>query len=162
MKTVFFASFLVFSVMLVTCSSKKAQQRISDYEGILTAQQKYKLDSLYQNHETKTTNQIALITTPGYGEDSGIESYSLHTANRLCIGRKDINNGLLIVVSSSHHQVRISTGLGTEKILTNSYAKKIIDSIMIPKFKIYDYCQGIWDGSKAIIEFLERPENKIR
>ena len=144
------------------CSSKKDQQRIYDYEGILTARQIQSLDSLYQDHETKTTNQFCLITTPNYGQDTSIDSYALHTFSRLGIGRKEINNGVLIVLSQANHRVRISTGLGTEKVLTDSYAKKIIDSIMIPEFKNNNYYEGIWQGSKAITTFLERSENKIK
>ena len=152
----------IFSALINQCTSKNVQQRIYDYEVIFTAQQIHNLDSLYQDHEKKTTNQFALITTPNYGQDTSIESYALHIFNRLGIGRKDINNGVLIVLSKSNRQVRISTGFGTEKVLTNLYAKGIIDSIMIPEFKNDRYYEGILRGSKAIISFLERPENRIK
>ena len=152
----------IFSALINQCTSKNVQQRIYDYEVIFTAQQIHNLDSLYQDHEKKTTNQFALITTPNYGQDTSIESYALHIFNRLGIGRKDINNGVLIVLSKSNRQVRISTGFGTEKVLTNLYAQGIIDSIMIPEFKNDRYYEGILRGSKAIISFLERPENRIK
>ena len=56
----------------------------------------------------------------------------------------------------------ISTGYGTEKMLKDEIAKKIIDSLMIPNFKQAKTFEGLWEGSKAIITFLEKPENKIK
>ena len=41
-------------------------------------------------------------------------------------------------------------------------AKKIIDSLMIPHFKQGEAFEGLWEGSRAIVEFLEKPENIIR
>jgi uncharacterized membrane protein YgcG len=46
---------------------------------------------------------------------------------------------------------------GTEKVLTDSIAQNIIDSIMIPKFKEQKYFEGLWNGSLAITSFLEKP-----
>ena len=141
---------------------KQPTQRVFDYESVLDSTQIKKLTELYINHEKKTTNQIALITTSSFGKDSTIEDYALARFNQMGIGRKDINNGLLIVYSGAHRQIRIATGLGTEKVLTNSIAQHIIDSVMIPRFANNETFPGIWNGSKAIIEFLERPENKIK
>lgn len=162
MKAWSFALFLALSVLCINCSQKNTQQRIYDYEGLFTTLQKHDLDSLYADHETKTTNQFALISTPDFGEDSSIEMYAQHAFERLGVGQKEVNNGILIVISRSKRRVRIATGSGTEKILTDPMVKKIIDSTMIPRFKEDQYYEGIWSGSKAITTFLEMPENKIK
>ena len=47
-------------------------------------------------------------------------------------------------------------------LTTNSLAKVIIDSVMIPQFKKQKYYEGLWDGSVTITRFLEKPENKIK
>jgi len=145
-----------------TQDSKQPPQRVYDYESVLDSAQIKQLTELYISHEKKTTNQIALITTSSFGKDSTIEDYALARFNQMGIGRKDINNGVLIVYSGAHRQIRIATGLGTEKILTNDIAQHIIDSIMLPRFANNEIFPGIWNGSKAITEFLERPENKIK
>lgn len=59
-------------------------------------------------------------------------------------------------------ETRISIGYGTEKILQDEIAKDILDSLMIPKFKQDPYFEGIYAGTKAVVDFLEKPENKIK
>jgi uncharacterized protein len=78
------------------------------------------------------------------------------------IGRRDVNNGVLIVFSAQMKKVRIETGYGAERVLTDSIAKKIVDSLMIPQFKQQKYFDGLWNGSVAITSFLEKTENKIK
>jgi len=145
------------------CYSTQTQKKfVIDQVGILDSLQTEKLNRLYIDHERKTTNQIVLLTADSFYPDSTIEDYALHRFNQLGIGQKKINNGVLIVFSAKKRQVRIATGLGTEKVLTNTIAAKIIDSIMLPQFKQQKYFEGLWKGSIDIIHFLEKPENKIR
>ena len=68
------------------------------------------------------------------------------------VGQKDIDNGLLIVFSKPLRKVAISTGYGTEKVLTDSICKQIIESVMIPNFKNGDYFKGIDNGVDTLIE----------
>ena len=134
---------------------------VFDTEHDLDTAQKRALDDLYYEHRKRTTNEIALITTASFYPDSNIRMYSMHKLRELGVGRKDINNGLIIVYSRVNRQVRIATGYGTEKVLKDEIAKRIIDSLMIPAFKDDRIYQGLWSGSKAIVDFLDRPENRI-
>jgi uncharacterized protein len=81
--------------------------------------------------------------------------------NELGLGQRNINNGLIIVFSKTKKEVRIGTGKGTEKVLTNKIAQHIIDSVMLPVFKRDSIYKALWLGSKAIVEFLEIRANKI-
>lgn len=152
--------FIIFS-----CTSgitKKKSIWVLDNESDLTKDQILKLDSLYKDHERKTSNEIALVTTADYGKDSTILFYAVHLGRAYGVGKKDKNNGVVIVFSSTKHEAMISTGYGTEKVLKDEIAKEIMDSIMIPQFKINNNFKRLWNGSIAIIKFLERPENKIK
>ena len=62
-----------------------------------------------------------------------------------------VNNGLVIVVSKNLKQTAISTGFGTEKILTDLICKKVIDSVMIPEFKKDEFSTGIKKGLAELI-----------
>jgi uncharacterized protein len=141
---------------------QKNYSRVMDSEHDLDSMQVRSFDSLYQDHENHTTNQIALITTATYYPDSNISSYSTNKLNELGLGRRDINNGLIIVYSKANREVRIGTGFGTEKVLTNKIAQRIIDSIMVPEFKKDSIYEGLWLGSKAIVDFLEIRTNRIK
>ena len=153
-------SFLCFFIF--SCNSNKKGIWVRDSEHDLTPDQIAQLDSLYKSHEKKTTNEIALVTTPDYGKDSTILFFAVNFLRYYGVGRKDINNGVVIVFRIKKHETFIATGYGTEKVLKDEIAKRIIDSLMIPNFKEAKYFEGIWEGSKAITEFLEKPENKIK
>jgi uncharacterized protein len=151
---------ICFYLFVVNCSY--AQKRwVYDNESVLTQLQINKLDSLFDVHEKKTTNEIVLVTTKDFGTDTSIRFYSVNLYRNLGVGKKDKNNGVLIVYSGEKRQTRITTGYGTELVLTDGKAQKIIGESMIPHFKKGNTFEGLWEGSKAIVTFLERPENKI-
>lgn len=135
---------------------------VLDYEHDLDSLQIMKLDSLYADHQEFTTNEIALVTTATYSPDSNILFYSVDKLRELGLGRQDVNNGLIIVFSKAHHEVRIGTGYGTEKVLKDGIAKRIIDSLMLPVFRKDSIFEGLWLGSKAIVDFLEIRKNQIK
>ena len=143
------------------CTTNKMKSWIFDYENDLTQNQRNMLDSLYIAHEKKTTNEIALVTTSNYGSDTNILFFAVNFGREHGVGKKSKNNGVVIAYSEANRKVMISTGLGTEKVLKDEIAKRIIDSIMIPHFKQGEIFNGLWKGSKAIVDFLERSENKI-
>lgn len=145
----------------LSCKDNKRSSAIFDFAGELTPEQKFRLDSVYASHEKNTTNEIALVTTHDYSPDTSILFYSVSMGRKLGIGKKEKDNGVLIVFNNQMKQTMIATGYGTEKVLTDQVAKTIIDSIMIPNFKKGKNFEGLWEGSLAIVEFLERPENKI-
>lgn len=157
----FFISFLVIISCSSTTEKKKIETFVFDNEKILTVEQSKQLDSLYREHEKRTTNEIVLVTTSEYGEYDNNVDYSVKFGDTHRIGKKDYDNGVVIVFSKAKRQTRISTGYGTEEVLKDEIAMKIIDSLMIPKFKENLYFEGLRDGSIAIVNFLDKPENKI-
>jgi uncharacterized membrane protein YgcG len=81
------------------CREPKTHSHVMDTGHDLDSMQIRALDSLYEDHEDYTTNEIALITTTTYYPDSNISTYSTNKLNELGLGRRDINNGLIIVFS---------------------------------------------------------------
>ena len=156
---------LISVLLFFSCSvttENKTKTFVFDNEKILTAEQINELDALYRAHEKRTSNEIVLVTTPDYGEFTNNVDYSVDFGNKLKIGKTGYDNGVVIVLSKAKKETRISTGYGTEEVLNDEIALKIIDSLMIPKFKANMYFEGLRDGSMAIVNFLDKPENKIK
>ncbi|MFI5407173.1 MAG: TPM domain-containing protein, partial [Nitrososphaerales archaeon] len=105
---------IAFTIVLIACKVKAASNRnwVYDYESVLDSSQRERLANLYIGHERKTTNEIVLITTPTYENDTSILFYSVNKFRQLGIGKKNINNGVLIVYSGANRQVRITNGYG--------------------------------------------------
>src|SRR5689334_12013386 len=95
----------------------KAERYVNDFDDILTTDQENTLNTVCSDYDKKTTNQIVVATFKSMEPYENIETFGTALYNEWGIGTKEKNNGLLIVVFKENHKVRISTGLGTEKIL---------------------------------------------
>lgn len=128
---------------------------INDFENILTDQEESELTSIIKEHESQTTDQIAIVTLTSLEPYNNIDDYSLKLANYWGVGQKGKNNGVLIALGKGLRKIRIQNGLGIENKLTDSETKKIIGEIMIPEFKNDNYYKGLKLGIEAIIEELK-------
>lgn len=153
MKKYFLISIFLF-VVVFSCKEKKAvidssQLRptsfVIDDSRVFTKSQINALNVKLRAYEEKTTNELVIITKDSI-IGNNITSYSIKLGDSLGIGKKDKNNGLLILLVKPERSVRISTAIGTEKILTDSICRAIIGSKMIPHFKNGYYYQGIDEG----------------
>ncbi len=148
------------SVLWLVPSSHQKISPIFDYEEVLTKKEERKLKKLYKKHEAKTSNQIALVTSADLDGYEDIQEYATDFGNKHGVGVAEKDNGIVIAYSGVQKKVGIATGLQMENILTDTVAKVIIDTAMIPHFKQGHTYDGLMAGSKAIIKFLER--QKIR
>ena len=161
----FFLLFILASGFILPGCSQAPEHKnvwVSDNEHVLSQQQLTSLDSLYKAHEKITGNEIGLVTTADYGTDTSIMMFAVNFGRKAGIGKKERDNGVIIVFSQAKREVNIATGYGTEKVLTDEIAKKIIDSVMTPRFREAKIFEGLWNGSKAIVSFLELPGNSIK
>jgi uncharacterized protein len=124
----------------------------SDYEHIFTSDQISELDSIISKFEKETTNEIAIVTIDSsWTTKERFDSLVLTIANDWGVGKKGINNGLVIGISTGLRKIRISNGYGIEAKLTDAETKKIIDDIILPEFKKGNYFIGTKNGLLALM-----------
>ena len=78
------------------------------------------------------------------------------------VGKKETDNGVVIAFSRAKRSVFIAIGRGIENVMPDKECQRIVDTEMLPRFQKEDYFGGLLAGSRAVVEFLERPENRIR
>lgn len=125
---------------------------IEDKENLFTSQQITVLDKIISDFEKATSNQIAIVTNESIGDFSNIKEYSLSIGNKLGIGAKDKNNGLLFVISKKRREIFIATGIGTEKIINNRVCQEIISETIVPYFKKNEFFLGVKAGIEESIK----------
>lgn len=151
-------------LLLFAFSPKKEghpERFIFDNEDALTPEEEHRLDTLFRGHELRTTNEIVLVTTPSYEGQSDLHSYAATFGEIIGVGKKKKNNGVVIAFSKQLSEVFIATGVGTERVMADTRCERYIDSLMIPLFKEKMYFDGLWAGSTAVVNHLERPENRM-
>ncbi|NMA53030.1 MAG: TPM domain-containing protein, partial [Peptococcaceae bacterium] len=99
----------------------------------------------------QTKAQVVVVTTNTL-DGASPEEYALAILRGWGIGDKNLNNGLLILVSPAERVSRIEVGYGLEGALNDAKTGQIQDIYMIPYFSNNDFNQGILNGFSAIVQ----------
>lgn len=130
------------------------QGRITDLTGTLSAQQKSELESRIAAFESRRGSQIAVLLLPTTKPEE-IEQYSIRVAEVWKIGRKKVDDGLILVVAKDDRRLRIEVGYGLEGAIPDSVAKRVIDEKITPRFRDGDFYGGVRDGVDQLIKLAE-------
>lgn len=128
--------------------------RVTDQTATLTAEQKAALEQTLQMFEAKKGSQLAVLIVPSSGSDT-IEQYALRAAEQWKLGRKNVDDGALLVVAKNDRTLRIEVGYGLEGALNDATSKRIISEIMLPRFKQGDFYGGMTAGVDQIIRVID-------
>ncbi|MDE2183269.1 MAG: TPM domain-containing protein [Alphaproteobacteria bacterium] len=127
--------------------------RVVDDAGILSDQTKQELNQLLHQHEQQTGNQVVVATLKSL-QGTDIETYGYQLGRAWGLGKKGKDNGVLITISPSTHDVRIDVGYGLEGTLTDAQSALIIQNVMLPYFKKGDYDSGVLAGTVDTLKAL--------
>jgi uncharacterized protein len=109
------------------------------------------LKTPWLTYERETTHQVVVLTVKSLGGES-IESVSLRVTNVWALGRKGLDNGVLVTLAPAEHQVRIKLGTGMNRYVSNAAAKAIIEETMLPTFRAGDIRRGLRRGVERLLE----------
>lgn len=126
---------------------------VIDEARILSASDKQAIETKLRSLNDRGLAQAAVVIVPTTnGED--IFDYSMKVADRWKLGKKDTDQGLLMVVAVNDRKMYILTGYGLEGTIPDAVAKRIISDDITPRFKQGDYAGGITAGINRIEERL--------
>jgi len=157
----FLAALLVFAALAVLSGAARADvpvpvlnARVTDLTGTLNAQQKSDLESRIAAYEARRGSQIAVLLLPTTKPEE-IEQYSIRVADAWKIGRKGVDDGLILIVAKDDRRVRIEIGYGLEGAIPDSVARRVIDERITPRFREGDFYGGVRDGVDQLIKLAE-------
>ena len=125
--------------------------RVVDTVNLLLPADQERLSKLSQAYEQETGHQIAVLIIPTLAGEP-IESFCLRTTKAWRLGRKGIDDGILVCLAMKERQVRIELGIGMNRYISNAEAKEIIDAEMTPLFSKGDIAGGLERGLKRLME----------
>jgi len=128
--------------------------RVVDNAELISPAARERISTALKAHEAKTTNQVAVLTIPTLGEEN-IEQYAIKVFETWKLGRKDKDNGVLLIVVPKERKIRIEVGRGLEGTLPDVNASRIIRNVIAPSFKANQFDKGVEDGVAAIVSQLE-------
>ncbi len=115
---------------------------------------KSELESRIAAFEARRGSQIAVLLLPTTKPEE-IEQYAIRVAEAWKIGRRKIDDGLILVVAKDDRRLRIEVGYGLEGAIPDSIAKRVIDERITPRFREGDFYGGVRDGVDQLIRLAE-------
>jgi uncharacterized protein len=128
--------------------------RVTDQTATLTDEQKSTLEQTLRSFEERKGSQVAVLIVPSTNPET-IEQYALRVAERWKPGRKNVDDGALLVVAKDDRTLRIEVGYGLEGALTDAASKRIISEIIVPMFRQGDFYGGITAGVDRILRVID-------
>lgn len=98
--------------------------------------------------------QIAvLIVATTAPED--IESFGIRIAEQWKIGRKGVDDGLIVIIAKNDRAMRLEVGYGLEGVIPDAVANRLINEYFIPRFREGDWAGGLMAGFDRIAQLIE-------
>jgi uncharacterized protein len=134
------------------------KMRVTDRIGMLTPAQRNTLENVLKEYESRSGSQIAILLIGSTAPES-IEQYSIRVADEWKLGRKGVDDGVLLIVARDNppalRRLRIEAFRGVQGSLTDVQAKRIIEDVIAPHFRQNDFYGGLTAAVSGIISLLE-------
>lgn len=127
--------------------------RVIDATATLDAAQRQALENKLQAFEAGKGSQIVVLIVPTTAPED-IVDYTQRVGDLWKIGRKDIGDGVLIVVAKNDRAVRIATAKTLEGAIPDLAARQVIDRAITPRFREGDFAGGLSAGVDMITALI--------
>ncbi|WP_312438753.1 TPM domain-containing protein [Janthinobacterium sp.] len=136
-----------------TLSVPALQSHVNDYAGVLAARGPA-IDATLKAFETQTGHQVFVLTVAHLPADTSIEAYAVAVFEQWQPGRKDKDDGALLVIATGDKKMRIETGYGLEDRLTDLASARIVREVITPRFRQGDTEGGVAAGVDAMLAVI--------
>ena len=138
--------------------------RVTDLTATLSADQRSRLEEKLAAFERQKGAQVAVLIVPTVKPET-IPEYALRVVESWKLGRKGVDDGVLLLIAKEDRKLRIEVGYGLEGALNDATAKRIISETISPRFKQGDFYGGIESGLETMLkviggESLPEPEQQ--
>jgi uncharacterized protein len=123
---------------------------VSDEANLLSPSTKLTLESIITQWNMATKHQMGIVTLKSL-DGLSIDEAAVKRFESMGIGRKDIHDGLLLMVAPNDRKLRIEVGYGLEGTLPDGLAGEIRDRYIVPFFKAGKFEEGILAGTLALV-----------
>ena len=126
--------------------------RVIDQTGTLTPAQVQALTAKLESIERQRGSQLVVLMVAST-QPEDIAAYAQRVGDAWKIGRRDVGDGLLIVVAKNDRKVRIEVAKALEGAVPDLAAKQIINDRITPAFRAGDFAGGL---NAAVDRLAER------
>ena len=127
---------------------------VVDTTGTLDAATRQQLEQQALALQQRKGSQLQVLMIPST-QPEDIEAYALRAFESFKLGRKGVDDGVLLVVAKDDRKVRIEVGYGLEGAIPDIAAGRVIQEYMVPKFRQGDYAGGVVDATSQLVRLVD-------
>lgn len=124
--------------------------RVIDRTGTLDAAQRQALEDKLARFEREHGTQIVVLLLPSTAPED-IAAYAQRVADTWKIGRREVGDGLLLVVAKEDRRVRIEVAKTLEGAIPDLAASRVINEAITPAFRAGNFAGGIDAGLERLM-----------
>ena len=128
---------------------------VMDMAELISPESEAKLNQMISALEASTSAEIAIVTVYNTQPSTTPKAFATELFNAWGIGKSELNNGVLFLVSKDERRTEIETGSGLDSRLPSAKIKRILQRQVTPQFKAGNFDTGIVNGTKALITTIE-------
>jgi uncharacterized protein len=111
------------------------------------------LDSRLDSYARSTGHQLIVYIGQTTG-DAPIEDWAARAFQQWKVGRKGIDDGMVLFIMAADHRVRFEVGYGLEPIVPDSVAGRVINSVITPRILSGDRDGAVISGMDAMMTVI--------
>lgn len=127
---------------------------VVDTTGTLDAATRQRLEQQALELQQRKGSQLQVLMVPSTAPET-IEQYAVRAFEQAGLGRKGLDDGLLLVVAKDDRKVRIEVGYGLEGAIPDITAGRVIQEYLAPRFRQGDYGGGILDATAQLVGLVD-------
>lgn len=132
-------------------------QYVSNPSGVLSPAAVSQLNAQIGQLWANTSAELVVVAVDQVDESMTPEEFATRLFEKWKIGKKDKDNGVLVLLSRDDHAAIIRTGYGVEGALPDIVAGRIIRNEMFPLYREGKYDEGTIAGVNTVVSALSDP-----
>ncbi|MDO8740523.1 MAG: TPM domain-containing protein [Candidatus Woesearchaeota archaeon] len=133
---------------------------VNDFAGIIDSNDEVKISNFLADLEKNTTVEIAVVIMDSLN-GTGIEEYSVKLFEEWGIGKKENDNGLLLLIAINDRAYRFEVGYGLEGTLNAAMLGRIGRDILNPYFARQEYGEGVYNVLAEISGVIKKDPDAV-
>jgi len=126
----------------------------TDEAGFLSRQTVEALNARLENYERQTGHQLLVWIGRTLGENAVIEDWTVRAFEAWKVGRKGLDDGLVLFIFAEDRKIRIEVGYGLEDKVPDIYAYRVIANILAPGIRAGRPDEAVDAAVTALIGYI--------
>jgi uncharacterized protein len=126
----------------------------TDQAGLLSRRTVEALDARLEDYERQTGHQVLVWIGRTIGDNAVLEDWAVRTFEAWKVGRKGIDDGLVLFILAEDRKIKIEVGYGLEDKVPDIYAFRVINNILVPGIRAARPDEAVEAAVTALIGYI--------